>query len=83
MQNWARSAQALDPGPDRDFAESFGRSPGGKAMLECIFGASPFLASCVVREQGFIRALWERGPDRCVDEILADLRAIRTQFRPI
>ncbi len=49
-------------------------------MLECIFGASPFLASCVVREQGFIRALWERGPDRCVDEILADLRAIPPDY---
>lgn len=45
-------------------------------MLRCIFGASPFLERCAIADQGFVRDLWERGPDRCVDETVAQLLAL-------
>ena len=76
LLHWKDAVHRLDPGPDRDFAEAFPGTPGGKAMLATVFGASPFLGRCVVRDPRFVRALWERGPDRCVDDTVAQLRAL-------
>ena len=45
-------------------------------MLRCICGASPFLERCAIADQGFVRDLWERGPDRCVEETVAQLHAL-------
>ena len=45
-------------------------------MLRCICGASPFLERCAIADQGFVRDLWERGPNRCVDETVAQLFAV-------
>ena len=76
LLHWKDAVHRLVPGPDRDFAEAFSGSPAGKAMLATIFGASPFLGQCVVRDPGYVRALWERGPDRCVDDTIAQLQAL-------
>ena len=70
------AARRLESGLERDFAESLPGIPAGKAMLACLFGASPFLGSCAVRDPAYLRALWERGPDRCVDDALTGLRAL-------
>ena len=45
-------------------------------MLDCVFGASPFLESCLFSEPGFVRKLWTDGPDLCFAQILAGLRAL-------
>lgn len=45
-------------------------------MLRCICGASPFLESCAIADQSFVRDLWENGPDHCVDAIVARLRSL-------
>ena len=46
-------------------------------MFQCIFGASPFLGACAVRDPRFLRTLWEHGPDRCAEDILASIRSLR------
>ena len=76
LKKWSDAARALTPGPDRDFAEYFPTSGAGAAMLRCICAASPFLERCAIADQGFVRDLWERGPDRCVDETVAKLLAL-------
>ena len=76
LRKWSDAANALGPGADRDFALQFPASAGGGAMLRCICGASPFLESCAIAHQSFVRDLWESGPDRCVDAIVDGLRSL-------
>lgn len=76
LRSWQDAARELSPGGDRDFAEAFPRTPDGKSMLACIFGASPFLGSLAVRDPGSVRALWEYGPARCVATVLDGLRSL-------
>ena len=76
MDRWSEAARRLASGPDRKFAEEFPGTPSGAAALACIFGASPFLGACATRDPSFVRSLWERGPDPCVAEALANLRGL-------
>ncbi len=76
LLNWKDAVQRLGPGKDREFAEAFPSTPAGHAMLSTVFGASPFLGRCIVRDPGYLRTLWDSGPDRCVDDALARLRAL-------
>src|SRR5690606_28143844 len=45
-----------------------------KALLEAVFGNSPFLTQCMLREQAFVRDLLHDGPDATFDALLARLR---------
>ena len=76
LRRWEGAAARLEAGEDRAFAEAFPDTPAGKAMLECVFGASPFLTTCLLAEPGYVRRLWTEGPDHCVSELLAGLRAL-------
>ena len=77
LQQWADAARRLAPGSDRTFAEALPSTPSGEAMFACIFGASPFLGKCIVRDPAYLRQLWERGPDECAKDILDGIRAMR------
>ena len=76
LLRWSEAAALLPRGADRNFASAFPYSGSGRAMLACIFGASPFLGGCAIREPGYVRKIWERGPDRCVKEELRSLRSL-------
>lgn len=76
LRKWNDAANALSPGADRDFALQFPASADGGAMLRCICGASPFLESCAIADQSFVRDLWESGPDHCVDAVVAHLLSL-------
>ena len=76
LGRWKSAAARLHSDEDRAFAEGLPSTPAGRAMLECVFGASPFLESCLLAEPGFVRKLWSEGPDPCFDEILAEMRAL-------
>ena len=80
LRKWSDAARALSPGIDRDFALQFPTLPDGAAMLDCICGASPFLETCAIADQGFVRALWEHGPDRCVDDTVSQLRSLPADY---
>ncbi len=75
LGKWRAAAQRLKPGEDRDFAQAFPGTADGRAMLGCVFGASPFLSTCMIREPGFLRRLWRKGPDCCAEEVCADLES--------
>ena len=76
LGRWKSAAARLHSDEDRTFAEGLPSTPAGRAMLECVFGASPFLESCLLAEPGFVRKLWSEGPDPCFREILAEVRAL-------
>jgi glutamate-ammonia-ligase adenylyltransferase len=63
--------EADHPNPDLGvFARSLIEYPPGKAMLESVFGNSPFLTQCCLREVAFLRSILERGPDATFAELL-------------
>ncbi len=74
MARWAEASGALPAGLDRDFAVRLPHTAGGRAMLACIFGASPFLGASAVREPAWIRTLWTDGPDDAVRRSLESIR---------
>ncbi len=75
---WLAAGERLEDGDDRAFARELPRTRAGSALFECIFGSSPFLTKCMVREQAFFRKLWEDGPEGCVDHEIRRL----TQLPP-
>ncbi|HEX3501203.1 MAG TPA: bifunctional [glutamine synthetase] adenylyltransferase/[glutamine synthetase]-adenylyl-L-tyrosine phosphorylase, partial [Stellaceae bacterium] len=52
------------------FARALIEDPAGKALLESVFGNSPFLTQCCLREIGFLRSLLEQGPDAIFAELI-------------
>lgn len=46
----------------------------GEAFLQAIFGNSPFLSHCILRNPNFMIRLAEDGPAPCLDSVLVDLR---------
>ncbi len=52
------------------FARSLIEQPRGKALLESVFGNSPFLTQCCLREAAFLHSMLERGPDATFAELL-------------
>lgn len=73
FRKWHEAVRRLEPGEERDFAEALPELAGGRAMLECLFGASPFLSGRLIRDPGFVRKLWTEGPDSCAETIFAEL----------
>lgn len=61
LERWTEAAAELD-GEDRRFAESLAHDPAGKALLEAIFGNSPYLTRGLIDDIGFAVDLLRRGP---------------------
>ena len=80
LRAWAQGATRLGADEDRAFAEALPGTPAGRAMLEGVFGASPFLGTCLLAEPAFVRRLWLEGPDACVAALLATLRGMPTDM---
>ncbi len=53
------------------FVHALSENPGTRALLDAIFGNSPFLTRCVLAEPDFTAALVEHGPDAMRDKVLA------------
>jgi len=62
-----RAQQATDPAVAR-FAAELDADPGGHALLEAIFGNSPFLTQCVLTRPADLHALVTRGPEPVLTE---------------
>lgn len=55
------------------FADALVKDPGGRQLLDAIFGNSPFLGQCLLNEIGFLRDLLDLGPDAMFEGILGTL----------
>lgn len=72
MENWTEktsSEQELI-----HFAEQLGNSVNGSAFLSAIFGNSPFLSQCLLKEIPFLKRLMMHGSDAAHDFIYEDMK---------
>ncbi len=56
--------------------ERIADDPAGAALLAALFGNSPFLTQCAVREPEFTAQLFESGPDASLARLGDDLRSV-------
>jgi glutamate-ammonia-ligase adenylyltransferase len=58
---------------EHDLAASVLTDPATSALMDCLFGNSPFLGQAVLRDAGFVCELLRDGPDTAFARILSDL----------
>lgn len=79
MERWTDLARELSGNPETEGLAAFVRAlpdaAEGQALLAAIFGNSPFLGQCALREPAFIETLLDQGADAAFDGLLAGLRA--------
>ena len=57
----------------RGFAQEFASHGDGRALLRAIFGNSPFLSLCILKDMGFVRDFVSQGLDKPFEALLAGL----------
>ncbi|WP_148301804.1 hypothetical protein [Sneathiella glossodoripedis] len=72
MENWAEKT-ALDPILS-GFAEELGNSKDASDFLSAIFGNSPFLSQCLLKEIPFFKRLMEDGSEKALKFIFRELQ---------
>ncbi len=71
FQNWTEAAGRTDDPAVASFAEYTAEDPAVRRLLLAIFGNSPFLTQCFIRDPAFSRGLIETGPRETLERILA------------
>ncbi len=61
LDRWTERAAELDDPALRRFATALPDDPAGRAMLDSVFGNSPFLTESLIAEPALVRDLIERG----------------------
>lgn len=56
-------------------------APEATALLEALFGNSPYLTETVLRDPIFVTDLWRRGPDAVLADLKASLSAVQSEAR--
>ncbi|MBX9944310.1 MAG: bifunctional [glutamine synthetase] adenylyltransferase/[glutamine synthetase]-adenylyl-L-tyrosine phosphorylase [Reyranella sp.] len=51
--------------------------PAGAALLDALFGNSPYLTETALQNPVFMTDLWRRGPDPILDDLTGELQTIR------
>jgi [glutamine synthetase] adenylyltransferase / [glutamine synthetase]-adenylyl-L-tyrosine phosphorylase len=72
MERWRESADSSDAG---ETMRAVASDPAGKAVLEAIFGNSPYLGQLLVRNPEIAVKALHRGPDDVFQEIIDQLHA--------
>ena len=70
LERW-RTAGA-EAGEQR-LAAALAHDPVGEALLRALFGNSPFLAQCALKEVGFVHRIADAGPDAGFEAAVSDL----------
>ncbi|MCZ6483966.1 MAG: glutamine-synthetase adenylyltransferase, partial [Alphaproteobacteria bacterium] len=75
IERWREAAAGADEPGLAEFAEGLAHDAGGRALLEAVFGNSPYLTQAILLDPGFFRRLLGDGPDatfRALSQGLAD-----------
>lgn len=72
LERWRETADSSDFG---DAMRAVLEDRGGKAVLEAIFGNSPYLGQLLVRNPDIAVQALDRGPDAIFEEIITELQA--------
>ncbi len=73
MTRWREVADEIDDAEVADFMRALADHASGTRLLASLFGNSPFLTQCSLREPGFLMRLVQRGPDATFAEVEAAL----------
>jgi glutamate-ammonia-ligase adenylyltransferase len=74
IESWRDAAARCE---DRDiaaFASAFADDAAGRALLEAVFGNSPFLGRCLLLDMATVPRLLNHGADAVLREVIEDLR---------
>ncbi len=55
------------------FAHRFATAPKGRALLDALFGNSPYLGQILLKEIAFLREMTRLGPEAALAKLIADL----------
>ncbi|MCH8197302.1 MAG: bifunctional [glutamine synthetase] adenylyltransferase/[glutamine synthetase]-adenylyl-L-tyrosine phosphorylase, partial [Proteobacteria bacterium] len=75
VERWRQASVSADQPGLAEFAEELADDAGGRALLEAVFGNSPYLTQAILLDPGFFRRLLGDGPDatfRALGQGLAD-----------
>lgn len=78
LEEWHGRAATHEDSSLEDFSRRVSGDAGGSGLLAAVFGNSPFLSQCLLRDLEFARDLIERGPLELSTEILGLLSASQT-----
>jgi len=80
VRQWLEASQKLNESLPEDLAEwceALSADPKGRKLIDALFGNSPFLTFCCVKDPVFFRALVNSGPDYAYGQIIEDISANR------
>jgi [glutamine synthetase] adenylyltransferase / [glutamine synthetase]-adenylyl-L-tyrosine phosphorylase len=73
-EQWLAAAREEENRDDARFAADLVADPAGGRLLAAVFGNSPYLSHCLLRDLGFSGKLLREGPDATCEALLAGLR---------
>jgi len=74
-ERWLEAAAEWPDAALAAFARRAAADETTRALLDAVFGNSPFLAHCLTAEPEILRAFLSVGPDRAFESLLAELHA--------
>jgi [glutamine synthetase] adenylyltransferase / [glutamine synthetase]-adenylyl-L-tyrosine phosphorylase len=75
LERWNDAARAAGDAELGRFAADLAGTMAGRALLEAVFGQSPFLGQLLIREPALLRSFITQAPDAVFDEVAGDLEA--------
>ena len=75
LERWHDSTARLEEAEIAAAARRMAEDADGRRLLESLFGNSPYLTQCAVRDPGVMVGIFSRGPDAVVAGVLDGLEA--------
>ncbi len=72
-ERWRDAAEKLPDGKTKEFTKEIALNPGGRRLMEALFGNSPFLTQAAIKDIPFIRELFIEGPDQAHTSVIKAL----------
>ncbi|MGH6962311.1 MAG: bifunctional [glutamine synthetase] adenylyltransferase/[glutamine synthetase]-adenylyl-L-tyrosine phosphorylase, partial [Dongiaceae bacterium] len=74
LERWRERARQTEDRPLGSFASALVEDAGGRALLDAVFGNSPFLGHCLLTEPAILQSFLAQGADAVFAELLDGLR---------
>ena len=76
LERWREATAETGDSELAAFATTLAEDEAGRRLLEAVFGNSPYLSQCLLRDIGFARTLIRRGPEATLARLLAGLKRL-------
>jgi len=77
FERWADALSACDEPNTIGQAEAILADAGARALLEAVFGSSPYLTQSIVSDLAFVCSLFQLGPEPVMKDVLQSVTAAR------